>query len=75
VCLGELARVRQLATNQTAVVEIGSREVTVSLLTLDEPVGTGDWLLIHSGFALSRLTDDEARDALTIRSTRKEDLP
>lgn len=75
MCLGELARVRQLSGTRAAVVDTGSREVTVSLLTLDEPVGAGDWLLIHSGFALSRLTEEEARDALSIRNATKEVLP
>lgn len=75
MCLGELARVRQVTAKLAAVVDIGSREVTVSLLTLDEPVGAGDWLLVHSGFALSRLTEEEARNALTIRTATKEDLP
>lgn len=75
MCLGELARVRELAGDRAALVRTAGRELTVSLLTLDEAVRVGDWLLVHSGFALSRLTDDEARDALTIRTARKEDLP
>lgn len=75
MCLGELARVTELTGERAALVDTGSREVMVSLLTLDEPVGAGDWLLVHSGFALSRLTDDEVRDAQTIRSTSKEDPP
>jgi hydrogenase expression/formation protein HypC len=74
MCLGELARVLELTTDRAALVDTGNRQVTVSLLTLDGPVCAGDWLLVHSGFALSRLTDDEARDALAIRTAHKEDL-
>ena len=29
----------------------------------------GDWVLVHSGFALARLTADEAREAEQIRKT------
>lgn len=81
MCLGELARVMELTTERAALVDTGSREATVSLLTLDDPVVAGDWVLIHSGFALCRLTDEEARDAMAIRAahttrtTSKEDLP
>jgi hydrogenase assembly chaperone HypC/HupF len=31
---------------------------------LDEPLGPGDWVLVHMGFALQAMTADEARDAL-----------
>ena len=44
------------------------RPLTVSLLTLDETVAPGDWLLTHAGFALSRLTRDQALEAARIRS-------
>ncbi len=43
------------------------RLVEVSLLTLDEPVVAGDWVLAHAGFALHRISTDAARDALAIR--------
>ena len=35
------------------------REIDVSLL-LDEPVAAGDWVLVHVGFALSRIDAEEA---------------
>ena len=46
----------------------------MSLLTLDEPVTPGDWVLVHSGFALGRLTADEAHEADQIRTTTTEEL-
>jgi hydrogenase expression/formation protein HypC len=39
------------------------RVVDVGLLE-DDPVGPGDWVLIHVGFALARIDEDEAREAL-----------
>jgi hydrogenase expression/formation protein HypC len=39
----------------------------VSLLALDGPVTPGDWVVIHSGFALSRLTADQGREARDLR--------
>lgn len=75
MCLGELGRVL-VVTAGSADVEVGDRVRTVSLLTLDDPVASGDWVQIHSGFALARLTDEEAREAEQIRSlTDAEEKP
>lgn len=67
MCLGEVAEVVRVA-GQSAEVSSGGRTLTVSLLTLDEPVAPGSWVLVHSGFALSRLTESEARLALLTRA-------
>jgi hydrogenase expression/formation protein HypC len=69
MCLGELAEVLQLVGGSAALVRSEARTVTVSLLTLDDEVATGDWVVCHSGFALSRLTPEEAREAAAIRAT------
>jgi hydrogenase expression/formation protein HypC len=39
------------------------RKVDLGLLTEDPPV-TGDWVLIHVGFAMSKIGEAEARDQL-----------
>jgi hydrogenase expression/formation protein HypC len=39
------------------------RKVDLGLLTEDPPV-TGDWVLIHVGFAMSKIAEAEARDQL-----------
>ena len=68
MCLGELAEVIEMGT-QTALVRGGGRTRTVSLLTLTDPVTPGDWVVIHSGFALARLTAAEASEATALRAT------
>jgi hydrogenase expression/formation protein HypC len=68
MCLGELAEVLEVAAGEAAVVRSAQRTSTVSLLTLDEPVAPGDWLVCHSGFALRRLGVQEAHDAATARA-------
>jgi hydrogenase expression/formation protein HypC len=67
MCLGELVRVLEVGPGQTATVRSRRRTATVSLLTLDECVAPGDWLVCHSGFALRRVTPQEAVDAAAIR--------
>jgi hydrogenase expression/formation protein HypC len=69
VCLGELAEVIEAPDARTAVVRSTGRTSTVSLLTIDGAVAPGDWLLCHSGFALRRLTPQEAHEAAALRAT------
>ncbi|MDF2092174.1 HypC/HybG/HupF family hydrogenase formation chaperone [Knoellia sp. 3-2P3] len=69
MCLGELAEVLEAPDARTAVVRSSVRTLTVSLLTIEGPVAPGDWLLCHSGFALRRLTPQEAHEAAALRST------
>jgi hydrogenase maturation factor len=73
MCLGEIARVIDLVDDRTVRARVGDRVVTVSLLTLDGPVAAGDWLQIHSGLALARLTDEQRREAQQIRGTPEEE--
>jgi hydrogenase expression/formation protein HypC len=74
MCLGELGQVLEVSGG-TARVRIDDRLRTASLLTLDDPVTVGDWVLVHSGFALAKLSEQDARDAETIRSTPQEGPP
>ena len=69
MCLGEVAQVVEVRPGSRALVRSRQRTATVSLLTLDDAVGPGDWVLCHSGFALGRLTAEEAAVATEIRST------
>jgi hydrogenase expression/formation protein HypC len=46
--------------NQLARVEVAGVRRTVNVGLLDG-VGAGDWVLIHVGFAISQIDEDEAR--------------
>jgi hydrogenase expression/formation protein HypC len=49
--------------NRLAKVEVAGvhRNVSIALLDSDgEAVGPGDWVLIHVGFAISKVDEDEA---------------
>lgn len=52
-------------SNHLARVDVGGvrRKVNVGLL---EGVGPGDWVLIHVGFALSKVDEDEAHATLEL---------
>jgi hydrogenase expression/formation protein HypC len=71
VCLavpGQIVEVIDPA-NRLATIEIAGVRRTVNIGLLDageESAGPGDWVLIHVGFALSRIDEDEARATLRL---------
>jgi hydrogenase expression/formation protein HypC len=68
MCLGIPARVVSVETvhPDLASVELGGILRVVNIGLLDEPVGPGDWLLVHMGFALSTMTARQADAALDV---------
>ena len=46
--------------NRLAKVDVAGVRRTVNIGLLDD-VGVGDWVLIHVGFAISQVDEDEAR--------------
>ena len=49
--------------NRLAMVDVAGVQRTINIGLLDEDgegVGTGDWVLIHVGFAMSRVDEEEA---------------
>jgi hydrogenase expression/formation protein HypC len=65
MCLAIPIRVEQLLTGDMARVTLGGVSKTVSI-ALVEDVRVGDYLLIHVGFALTRLDPDEAERTLAL---------
>ncbi|WP_151084225.1 HypC/HybG/HupF family hydrogenase formation chaperone [Nocardioides cynanchi] len=70
MCLGELVEVVAVAGATAEVTRSDGRRGTVSLMALGEPVAVADWLVVHAGFALDRITHDEAQEAARIRGSR-----
>jgi len=67
MCLAIPAVVRSL-DNQMATVEVAgvTRHASVHLL---EDVQVGDYLIIHAGFALSKLDEQEAQETMRLLET------
>ena len=66
MCLGIPGQVVELLDHEhLAKVDVSGvgRVVNIGLLE-DEQVAPGDWVLIHVGFAMSRIDEDEAARAL-----------
>lgn len=56
--------------HRLAKVDVGGVRRTVNVGLLDAEDGTGvvagDWVLVHVGFAMSRIDDDEAQSTLQL---------
>ena len=76
MCLAIPGRVveRVAGDPRFAVVEVLKvrRVINVDLLA-DEPLALGDWVLIHVGFAMTRISEEAARDQLRVLAMLGED--
>ena len=70
MCLGIPGQVIELLEGyggQLALVDVSGapRKINIGMLELDQQdLAAGDWVLIHMGFALERIDEAEAREAL-----------
>lgn len=48
------------------VAEVDGVRRSASLMMLGDEVKVGDFLIIHAGFAISRLDEDEARETIRL---------
>lgn len=62
MCLGVPARVMSVS-GTFATVEVGGARREISVMLLEE-VREGDWVILHAGFAISKLSPEEAQRTL-----------
>jgi hydrogenase expression/formation protein HypC len=65
MCLSVPARVVEVHDDHWATVEIGGTSKRVSI-DLVEDVKTGDYVLIHVGFAIQKVDEDDAHRTLEL---------
>jgi len=65
MCLGVPMKIIS-KDGDTAVAEIDGVRREASLMLLAEEVAVGDFVIIHAGFAISRLDEDDARETLAM---------
>ncbi len=65
MCLGVPMRVMSI-DGTDIVAEIDGVERDASLMILDEEVRVGDFVIIHAGFAIARLDEEEAQETLKL---------
>lgn len=65
MCLALPCRVVELRVNDLALVEVDGVGREISLALLDD-VAVGDYVIVHVGYALTRLDTDEAEKTLAL---------
>ena len=76
MCLGIPGEIVDVASGpgDLATVDVAGvrRAVNIGLLA-DDPVRTGDWVLVHVGFAMSKISEEYAREQLRLLAMLGED--
>jgi hydrogenase expression/formation protein HypC len=78
MCLAIPGRVMEFVDDELrlARVDVAGVQRTINVGLIDEdgrPAAVGDWVLIHVGFALSRIDEEEAQATLTLLQGMGED--
>jgi hydrogenase expression/formation protein HypC len=63
MCLGVPGRIVDIQA-RGSLVDFGGVRRHVSLDIVDEPVAVGDYVLVHVGFAIRRIPEDEIENTL-----------
>ena len=64
MCLGIPAKILETGDG-TAVVELGGVRREISVMLVDD-VSVGEWVIVHAGFAIEKLSEEEAAVTLAL---------
>jgi hydrogenase expression/formation protein HypC len=75
MCLAIPGQIVEMSSEQPmlAKVDVGGVRRNVNVGLLEETLVPGDWILIHVGFALSKIGEQEAHDQLQMLKAMGED--
>lgn len=65
MCLAMPARITELTGGEDAWVSLGDATLRVNLC-MTPGAGVGDWVLVHAGFAIQRVTEADAREIWSV---------
>jgi hydrogenase expression/formation protein HypC len=71
MCLGIPGKIVEVAEREggLATVDVSGVRRSVSIALVDEPaapIEEGDWVLVHVGFALARIDEEQAHETLEL---------
>ncbi len=68
MCLAVPAQIVELLENGMAKARVGESEtyLTASVMLLPEEAVVGDYVIVHAGFALHKLREEEAKETLRL---------
>ncbi|MFC1751099.1 HypC/HybG/HupF family hydrogenase formation chaperone [Pseudomonadota bacterium] len=65
MCLAVPAEIIELLDDEMAIANLGGISKTISISLLDE-LNIGDYVLIHTGYALNKIDTEEAKKTLEL---------
>ncbi len=65
MCLGVPAQIISLSNDNVAVVDVNSNRVKISTV-LTPQAKTGDWVLVHAGFAMEIIDGKSAQESMEL---------
>lgn len=74
MCLAMPAEVIQVLNDERALINLGGITKEISTAFLEE-VKSGDFVIIHAGYALTRLDEQEAHKTLALFAQMLKDIP
>jgi hydrogenase expression/formation protein HypC len=74
MCLALPAQITQILDDDRALINLGGITKEISIALLDE-VAEGDYVIIHVGYALTRLNEQEAQKTLSLFAQMVKDSP
>jgi len=73
MCLAIPSRIVEV-DNFRAMVDVYGARREINLMLMPEEVGIGDFVLVHAGFAIQKVEQESAYEALKVISTIIEDV-
>jgi hydrogenase expression/formation protein HypC len=64
MCIGVPMQILE-KKNGTGIVEINGVKREIGLMLLED-IDVGDWVIVHAGFAISKLEDEEAEETMDL---------
>ncbi len=65
MCLGIPAKVIELNNSKQGKIDYLGTKVKTNFALLED-VKIGDWVIVHAGFAISKLNEEEAKETLNL---------
>lgn len=64
MCLSIVARIIKILDSNLAIVELQNVRKKIDLGLLSSELKIGDWVLIHTGFAIAKVDEEKVKDVI-----------
>jgi hydrogenase expression/formation protein HypC len=65
MCVGITSKIIRIE-DSSAIIEVLGAQREVSLFLLNEDVSVGDYVIVHAGFAIHKIMEDDAKENLKL---------